>query len=64
MKKHHKYSLLGLKALKRATEQAIKEAQLHSYKVPYWKEGKISVEVPELNSEQNAAADRGEIAAF
>jgi hypothetical protein len=55
MKKHHKYSLLGLKALKRATEQAMKEAQLHSYKVPYWKGGKISVEVPELNSEQNAA---------
>jgi hypothetical protein len=54
MKKHHKYSLLGFQALKRATEQAIKEAQIHSYKVPYWKDGKISVEVPELNSEQNA----------
>jgi hypothetical protein len=52
MKKHHKYSLLGFQALKRATEQAIKEAQIHSYKVPYWKDGKISVEVPELNSEQ------------
>jgi hypothetical protein len=64
MKKHHKYSLLGLKALKRATEQAMKEAQLHSYKVPYWKEGKISVEVPELNSEQNAADRPGGLAAF
>jgi len=64
MKKHHKYSLLGLKALKRATEQAIKEAQLHSYKVPYWKEGKISVEVPELNSEQNAAYRPGGLSAF
>ncbi len=64
MKKHHKYSLLGFQALKRATEQAIKEAQIHSYKVPYWKDGKISVEVPELNSEQNAAADRGELSAL
>jgi len=58
MKKHHKYSLLGFQALKRATEQAIKEAQIHSYKVPYWKDGKISVEVPELNSEQSAPPDR------
>lgn len=57
MKKHHKYSLLGFQALKRATEQVIKEAQIHSYKVPYWKDGKISVEVPELNSEQITPAD-------
>lgn len=64
MKKHHKYSLLGFQALKRATAQAIKEAQIHSYKVPYWKDGKISVEVPELTSEQNAADRPGEPAAF
>ncbi len=55
MKKHHKYSLLGFHALKRATAQAIEEAQMHNYKVPYWKNGKISVEVPELTFEQNAA---------
>lgn len=64
MKKHHKYSFLGFQALKRATEQAIKEAQIHSYKVPYWKDGKIFIEVSELNSEQTATADRGELAAF
>jgi len=54
MKKHHKYSSLGFQALKRATALAIEEAQMHNYKVPYWKNGKISVEVPELVSEQNA----------
>ncbi len=64
MKKYHKYSLLGFQALKRATEQAIKEAQIHNYKVPYWKDGKIFIEVSELNSEQTATADRGELAAF
>ncbi|WP_462269010.1 hypothetical protein [Desulfobacter sp.] len=58
MKKHHKYTLLGFQALKRATAQAIKEAQTHNYKIPYWKDGKILAETPELNSEQNTELDR------
>ncbi len=57
MKKYHKYSLLGLQALKRAALLAVKDAEIHHYKLPYWKDGKISVEVPGINSEQNLPAD-------
>ena len=57
MKKHHEYSLLGFQALKRATIQAVKEAQMNNYKVPYWVNGKISVEIPELITEQSAPPD-------
>jgi len=57
MKKHHEYSLLGLQALKRATLQAAKEAQMNNYKVPYWENGKITVEVPEIITEQDAGRD-------
>ncbi len=58
MKKHHEYSLLGLQALKRATLQAAKEVQMNNYKVPYWENGKITVEVPEIITEQDAGRDR------
>ncbi|MFO7748665.1 MAG: hypothetical protein R6V54_01090 [Desulfobacteraceae bacterium] len=58
MKKHHEYSLLGFQALKRATVQAAREAQMNNYKVPYWVNGKISAEIPELITEQSAPPDR------
>lgn len=60
MKKHHRYSLLGFQALKRAALQAAREAQMNNYKVPYWVNGKISVEIPtpELITEQSAPTDR------
>nr|NJM02061.1 hypothetical protein [Desulfobacula sp.] len=58
MKKHHEYSLLGFQALKRAAVQAAREAQMNNYKVPYWVNGKISVEIPELITGQSAPPDR------
>jgi hypothetical protein len=57
MKKHHEYSILGFQALKRATVQAAMEAQMNNYKVPYWVNGKISIEIPELITEQSALPD-------
>jgi hypothetical protein len=58
-KKHHKYSLLGFQALKRAAAWAAREARMNNHKVPYWEEnGKISVEVPELITEQSTPPDR------
>ena len=57
MKKHHEYSILGFQALKRATVQAAREAQMNNYKVPYWENGKISVEIPELIPEQSFPSD-------
>lgn len=62
MKKHHEYSLLGFQALKRATVQAAREAQMNNYKVPYWENGKISIEVPELITEQSTPPDRDSVA--
>lgn len=61
MKKHHEYSILGFKALKRATLQAVKEAQMHNYKVPNWESGKIIVEAPESITEQSASPDRNSV---
>ncbi|PIE71713.1 MAG: hypothetical protein CSA22_01305 [Deltaproteobacteria bacterium] len=57
MKKHHSYSLLGLQALKRAALLAIKDAQIHNCKVPYWKDGKIVFEIPGINSKQNVSSE-------
>ena len=58
MKKHHEYTLLGFQALKRAAVQAAMEAKLNNYKVPYWVNGKISVETPELITEKSAPLDQ------
>jgi hypothetical protein len=46
MKKHHKYSLLGIQALRRATVKAVEEAKKNNCQIPYWKNGKIEFDPP------------------
>lgn len=47
-KKHNRYSQLGLQALKRAASKAAEGAKKNNLKIPYWEDGKIIFEVPEL----------------
>lgn len=46
MKKHNKYSLLGLQALQRAADKVAEEAIKNNYKIPIWKNGKVVFEIP------------------
>ncbi|MBC8183342.1 hypothetical protein H8E88_19780 [candidate division KSB1 bacterium] len=57
MKKHSKYALLGLKALKRAAAKVAENARKNKYKIPVWKNGRIEYEIPGINTEQSAHAD-------
>jgi len=57
-KKHNRYSILGLKALNRAASKVAKDANKNNYKIPYWKNGKIKFEVPEMITEQSVPPDR------
>ena len=54
MKKHNKYSVLGLKALQRAALNVAKDAKKNNYKIPVWRDGKIEFELPEIITEQNS----------
>ena len=51
MEKHNKYSILGLKALKRAAAKVAEDAQKNNYKIPVWKNGRIEYEIPEIITE-------------
>ncbi|MBC2696173.1 MAG: hypothetical protein HF982_13050 [Desulfobacteraceae bacterium] len=51
MKKHNKYALQGLKALKRAAAKVAKNARKNKYKIPVWKNGRIEYEIPEVITE-------------
>lgn len=52
MKKHNKYSILGLKALQRAATKVDLDAKKNNYKIPVWQNGRIEYEIPEINTEQ------------
>ncbi|MDY6822238.1 MAG: hypothetical protein SWH68_00340 [Thermodesulfobacteriota bacterium] len=41
MKRHSKYSLLGLQALHRASAKVSENARRNNYKLPVWENGKI-----------------------
>jgi len=58
MKKHNRYTILGLKALKRAARKVAKNARKNNLKKPIWKNGRIEYIVPEINTEKVAEADR------
>lgn len=57
MEKYNKYSILGLKALKRAATKVAKDAKKNNYKVPVWHNGKIEYEIPEIITEQASTSD-------
>lgn len=54
MKKHNKYTLLGLKALERASIKVAEDARKNEYKIPVWRNGRIEYELPRKASEQGA----------
>nr|MBF0223600.1 hypothetical protein [Desulfobulbaceae bacterium] len=51
MKKHNKYALLGIKALRRAAEKVAEDARKNNYKIPIWINGKIEYEIPNIIAE-------------
>jgi len=57
MKKHNKYSVLGLKALQRAAIKVSKNAKKNNYKIPVWENGKIVYKAPEFITEQTSTPD-------
>ena len=64
MKKHNKYALIGLKALKRAAAKVAENARKNNYKIPVWKNGRIEYEIPEIITEQATAPDRQQRGGF
>jgi len=52
MKKHSKYDLIGLKALKRAAEKVAEDARKNIYKIPVWNNGRIEYKIPGVAIEQ------------
>ncbi len=52
MKKHNRYTILGLKALQRAARKVAENARKNNLKIPIWKNGRIEYIVPEINTEQ------------
>jgi hypothetical protein len=57
MKKYNKYSILGLKALQRAAKKVAEDAKRNQYKIPFWKNGKVVYEMPEMFTEQIVSSD-------
>ena len=57
MKKHNKYSILGIKALQRAATKVAKVAHQNNYKIPVWQNGRIEYEIPEIITEQASTPD-------
>lgn len=54
MKKHNKYAVIGLSALKRAALKVAEDARKNNYKIPIWKNGRIEYEIPELVATQSS----------
>ena len=57
MEKHNRYSLLGLKALRRAAAKVAENARKNNYKIPIWKNGRIEYEIPQRITEQADATE-------
>lgn len=57
MEKHNRYSILGLKALRRAAVKVAENARKNNYKIPIWKNGRIEYEIPQRIIEQLAVTD-------
>ncbi len=58
MKRHNKYTLLGLKALQRAVQKVAENARKNNLKIPVWKDERVEFIIPEKITEQGATPDR------
>ena len=58
MKKHNKYAVIGLKALRRAAAKVAEDARKNNYKIPVWRNGHIEFEIPEIITEQGGSIDQ------
>ncbi|MFH2044042.1 MAG: hypothetical protein ABIK92_02730 [Pseudomonadota bacterium] len=58
MKKHNKYTIIGLRALQRAAEKVAEDARKNNYKIPVWINGRIEYEIPGQITEQSVSADK------
>jgi hypothetical protein len=57
MKKHNEYALKGLIALQRAAYKVFEKAHKNNHKIPFWKNGHVVYEVPEIKTEQINSGD-------
>lgn len=57
MKKHNKYAIIGLRALRRAAEKVAVDAKKNNYKIPIWNNGRIEFKIPDITTEQQNSAD-------
>lgn len=55
MKKHNKYTVIGLRALRRAAEKVAEDARKNNYKIPVWVNGRIEYEIPGQITDQSAS---------
>lgn len=55
MKKHNKYTVIGLRALRRAAEKVAEDARKNNYKIPVWVNGRIEYEIPGQTTDQSAS---------
>ena len=55
MKKHNKYAVIGLKALKRAAIKVADDARKNNYKIPIWRNGRIEHVIPEILTHRDRA---------
>lgn len=58
MKKHNKYAVIGLKALRRAAAKVAEDARKNNYKIPVWRNGRIEYEIPGIITEQGGSVDQ------
>ncbi|HHC24537.1 MAG TPA: hypothetical protein ENK58_03850 [Desulfobacterales bacterium] len=58
MEKHNKYTVIGLKALQRATAKVVQNARRNNYKIPIWRDGHIEYEIPEIITEQGGSVEQ------
>ena len=57
MKKHNKYAVIGLKALKRAAIKVADDARKNNYKIPIWRNGRIEHVIPEIFTDKGIEVD-------
>ena len=57
MKKHNKYAVIGLKALRRAATKVAEDARKNNYKIPIWENDRVKFVIPEISTEQGSAVD-------
>ena len=57
MKKHNKYAIMGLKALRRAAEKVAADARRNNYKIPVWSKGRIEYKIPDVVTEKDGISE-------